>query len=208
MHHCSCADMSENPVLCCHPAALPCRYPLKLAGLLDRSESLGLDRASSSHSSHRSVTAFHHCQHMLAVMDMSSMLQPVTTLGRGKPFVLGGQSGNGQMLGGSISHAQSLPFTGASMTLCLQRFSGKHKTQCQGPLCCDLPMCDMAVICASAVTGMSLAQTLAPATQSGTPGLDLAGAAFLVGFAWETVADLQKFHFKSKNPDKCAPDSS
>ena len=54
------------------------------------------------------------------------------------------------------------------------------------------------------VTGMCVVQTLAPATQLGPLGY-LAGASFLVGFVWETVADLQKFHFKSQNPDKCAP---
>ena len=48
-------------------------------------------------------------------------------------------------------------------------------------------------------------QTLAPAKALGPLGY-AAGAAFLVGFAWETVADLQKFWLKSKHPDKCAPE--
>lgn len=52
--------------------------------------------------------------------------------------------------------------------------------------------------------GPVVLQTLAPAAQLGPFGY-LAGAAFLVGFVWETVADLQKFHFKNKNPDKYAP---
>jgi steroid 5-alpha reductase family enzyme len=46
-------------------------------------------------------------------------------------------------------------------------------------------------------------QTLVPAKALGPLGY-AAGAAFLVGFAWETIADLQKFWFKSKHPDKCA----
>ena len=46
------------------------------------------------------------------------------------------------------------------------------------------------------------AQTLTPAASLGPLGW-MAAAGFLVGFAWETIADLQKFQFKSQNPDKC-----
>lgn len=48
------------------------------------------------------------------------------------------------------------------------------------------------------------AQTLAPAAALGPVGW-LAAAGFLTGFAFETIADLQKFNFKSANPDKCDP---
>lgn len=47
-------------------------------------------------------------------------------------------------------------------------------------------------------------QTLAPAVALGPVGW-LAAAGFLIGFAFETIADLQKFNFKSANPDKCDP---
>jgi steroid 5-alpha reductase family enzyme len=33
----------------------------------------------------------------------------------------------------------------------------------------------------------------------------LAAAGFFAGFAFETVADLQKFYFKSTHPDKYKP---
>lgn len=44
-------------------------------------------------------------------------------------------------------------------------------------------------------------QTLGPAATVGPFGY-LAAAAFLCGFAMETVADLQKFYFKSEHPDR------
>ena len=47
-------------------------------------------------------------------------------------------------------------------------------------------------------------QTLAPAAVLGPVGW-LAAAGFLTGFAFETIADLQKFNFKSANPDMCDP---
>ena len=63
------------------------------------------------------------------------------------------------------------------------------------------------IFCRGELTATGKLQTLAPAKALGPLGY-AAGAAFLVGFAWETVADLQKFWFKSRHPDKCAPDSS
>ena len=45
-------------------------------------------------------------------------------------------------------------------------------------------------------------QTLTPAAPLGPLGW-IAAAGFLAGFATETVADLQKFYFKSAHPDKC-----
>jgi len=56
-------------------------------------------------------------------------------------------------------------------------------------------------MCFSGLMCLFHMQTLAPATQLGPLGY-IAGAGFLVGFAWETVADLQKFWFKNQNPDK------
>ncbi len=45
-------------------------------------------------------------------------------------------------------------------------------------------------------------QTLTPAAPLGPLGW-IAAAGFVAGFAIETVADLQKFYFKSAHPDKC-----
>lgn len=44
-------------------------------------------------------------------------------------------------------------------------------------------------------------QTLAPAAALGPLGW-IAAAGFMTGFTFETVADVQKFYFKSANPDK------
>ncbi|BDA45900.1 hypothetical protein COCOBI_07-6870 [Coccomyxa sp. Obi] len=48
---------------------------------------------------------------------------------------------------------------------------------------------------------VTVGQTLAPAVALGPVGW-LAAAGFITGFAFETIADLQKFQFKTANPDK------
>ena len=181
LSHCECRTHMHSHV----------QVPHQVGRVLECSESVGLDRASASHSSTGARQVLRRCSEQLAALLSWTRCTTDAYVIKKWALLVG-------MFTKMVANRLETTFLGMhGCTRALRR---------SGLLCCGLQQqaaqCNDKSDCG--VTGMDVVQTLAPATQLGPLGY-LAGASFLVGFVWETMADLQKFHFKSQNPDKCAP---